>query len=75
MEPTDTGEESGSRLRAVAREVRDRPMAYGVLAAFLVAGPFVASLLFPEAPLAVSLLGGLIFGGYAALCALPGKFF
>jgi hypothetical protein len=75
MEPSETGRAPGSRLRAVAREMRDHPMAYGVLAVFLVAGPFVASLLFPEAPLGVSLLGGLIFGGYAALCALPGKFF
>jgi multidrug efflux pump subunit AcrB len=75
MEPGERGEESGTRRSAVAREVREHPMAYGVLAVFLVAGPFVASLLFPEAPLGVTVFGGFLFGGVAALCALPGKFF
>jgi hypothetical protein len=75
MEPGGSGAESGKRLRAVVREVREHPMAYGVLAVFLVAGPFVALLLFPEAPLGVAVLGGFLFGAVAALCALPGKFF
>jgi len=75
MEPSETGRESGSWLSSVAREVREHPMAYGVLAVFLVAGPFVASLLFPEAPLGVTVVGGFLFGAVAALCALPGKFF
>ena len=60
--------------RAVIDEVRDRPFAYGVLGAFLLAGPVVASLLFPEAPPAVGIVGGLALGAYAALCAVPQKF-
>ena len=59
---------------AVISEVRSRPMAYGVLAAFLVAGPIVTGLLFPEAPPAAGFVGGLAIGIYAALCAVPGKF-
>jgi len=59
------------RLRS---EVRSRPMAYGVLAVFVLAGPVVARLLFPEAPPAVGIVGGLVFGAYAAMCAVPQKF-
>ena len=61
--------------RAVVSEVRERPMAYSVLALFALAGPIVTKLLFPEAPLVVGIVGGLALGAYAALCALPGKFF
>lgn len=61
------------RQRLVA-EVRSRPFAYGVLAAFLPAGPILAIWLFPEAPLPVSIVGGLLLAGYAALCAVPDKF-
>jgi len=60
--------------RAVVAEVRSRPMAYGVLAAFALAGPVVTALLFPEAPPIVGLAGGLALGLYAALCAVPDKF-
>ena len=58
----------------VKEEVTSRPFAYGVLAAFLVAGPVVTHLLFPEAPTGVGIAGGLAFGLYAALCAVPQKF-
>ncbi len=59
---------------SVVKEVRTRPFAYTVLAAFIVGGPFIAILIFPEAPPAVAAVGGLAFGVYAALCAVPQKF-
>lgn len=55
-------------------EVTSRPFAYFVLAVFLVAGPVVTHFLFPEAPTGVGVVGGLAFGVYAALCAVPQKF-
>lgn len=62
-------------LRArIWAELRSRPIAYIVLAIFLVAGPVVTHFLFPEAPAGVGLIGGLAFGAYAALCAVPQKF-
>ena len=60
--------------RRIVGEVRDHPFGYGVLATFLVVGPVAASLLFPEAPPGVSIVGGLALGAYAALCAVPQKF-
>lgn len=75
-EPTDLARARAARTwrRAVRTEIRSRPMAYGVLAAFVIAGPVVTRLLFPEAPLGVGIVGGLAFGAYAALCAVPQKF-
>jgi len=71
-------ESTDSRPRGVVQkvvgEVRDHPFAYGVMAAFLVVGPVLASLIFPEAPLGVTIIGGFVFGAWAALCAVPGKF-
>jgi len=68
-EPVATG-----RLVRLIEEVKLHPFGYAVLVTFLVAGPIAAPLIFPEAPPAVAALGGLIFGGYAALCAVPQKF-
>ena len=45
-----------------------------VLAAFIIGGPLLALMIFPEAPPAVVAVGGLVFGIYAALCAVPQKF-
>lgn len=59
---------------AIAAEVRDRPFVYVVFGAFVVAGPVVVHVLFPEAPRGVGLVGGVAFGAYAALCAMPGRF-
>ena len=58
----------------LVKEVRSRPFGYSVLAAFLVGGPLLSMLIFPEAPPAVAAAGGLAFGVYAALCAVPQKF-
>jgi hypothetical protein len=63
------------KVRAtLVKEVRTHPFGYSVLAAFLVVGPVLAVLIFPEAPPAVAAAGGLAFGVYAALCAVPQKF-
>jgi len=58
----------------VIKEVRTHPFGYTVLAIFLVAGPLLAPLIFPQAPPAVAIVGGLAFGLYAALSAVPQKF-
>ena len=68
-----TPDARGWRERLVT-EIREHPMAYVVLAGMVAAGPLVASALFPEAPTGVAIVGGLIFGVYAALCAVPQKF-
>ena len=61
-------------LERIIHEVRTHPFGYSVLAIFLVAGPILAPFLFPEAPPAAAAVGGLAFGLYAALCAVPQKF-
>lgn len=60
-----------SRLVA---EIRDHAVGYSVLAVFTLAGPVVTHFLFPEAPLALGIIGGLAFGGYATFCAVFDKF-
>ena len=58
--------------RAIA-EVRRHPAGYVIIACFAVAGPFVARMVFPEAPDGVGLAGGVFLGIWAALCATPDK--
>lgn len=55
-------------------EIKTHPFGYVVLAIFVVAGPIAAPFLFPQAPPAAAILGGLAFGVYAALSAVPQKF-
>ena len=84
MEETDVMPELAATLAPAAPrrplkerivdEVRSRPFGYIVLAIFIVAGPICAPFLFPQAPPAVAIVGGLVFGLYAALCAVPQKF-
>jgi hypothetical protein len=59
---------------ALIREMRSHPFGYVVLALFVIAGPIAVTFLFPQAPTAVAIIGGLAFGAYAALCAVPQKF-
>ena len=70
------GAEAGHRSRkeAVLHEIRTHPFGYSVLAIFVLAGPALAPFLFPQAPPAAAAAGGLAFGLYAALCAVPQKF-
>jgi len=75
--PADEPREEKAPLswpRAIAAEVRAHRGAYAVLLLFVVAGPLVTELLFPGAPRGVGLVGGVAFGAYAALCAMPGRF-
>jgi len=58
----------------LVHEVRTHPFGYAVLGLFVLAGPLLAPLLFPQAPPAAAAIGGLAFGLYAALCAVPQKF-
>lgn len=63
-----------SGIHTVGREIRRHPFAYFTLACFVVAGPFVTHFMFPEAPPLAGLVGGVLFGGYACLCAVPDQF-
>jgi hypothetical protein len=60
------------RLRA---EVRRHALAYGILLAFLVIGPVLVHLIFPDVSPLLGVVGGLAFGVYAALSAVPDRFF
>ncbi len=76
-EPLETSQDEatapslGDRVR---KELRERPLAWGVMAGFTIAGPVVTRFMFPEAPISIGIAGGLAFGIYAALCAVPGRF-
>jgi len=68
------GATAGGWKPALRRELRAHPFGYVVLLLFVLAGPIGAALLFPQAPIGVVIFGGLAFGIYAALCAVPQKF-
>lgn len=68
----DTGERT--LKERLIHEIRTHPFGYVVLAFFLVAGPVLAMMIFPQAPPAAAAVGGLAFGVYAALCSVPQKF-
>lgn len=70
--PIETARRSWAQT--VVREVRDHPMAYFVLLLFVIAGPIVTAILFPDAPRGVGVFGGMAFGIYACLCAMPQRF-
>jgi hypothetical protein len=61
-------------LARIREELRNHVYGYAILAIFTLAGPVVMRFLFPEASLAVGLVGGLAFGVYAAICTIPNKF-
>lgn len=61
-----------ARLRA---ELRRHAIGYGVLLAFMLLGPLLVHLIFPEAPLLLGVVGGFAFGVYAAVSAVPDRFF
>ena len=62
-------------LRArVWRELRRHRVAYAVLLAFVLAGPLVTHLIFPEASPWIGVVGGVAFGVWAAACAVPDQF-
>ncbi len=71
---TADGKVTRSRKERILREVRTHPFGYTVLVIFVVSGPLLAPFVFPQAPPAAAVAGGLAFGIYAALCAVPQKF-
>ena len=68
-DPTAEPTRQGRWARLLA-EIRLHLFGYSVLAAFMLAGPVAARLLFPEAPLGAAVMGGLAFGVIATLCAV-----
>ena len=60
--------------RALIREVKSHPFGYSVLAVALVAGPILLRMVFPEVTPVQAVVGGIAFGVYLALCAVPQKF-
>ena len=59
---------------ALVREVKSHPFGYGVLAVAVAAGPFLILMIFPEVSALQAVVGGIAFGVYLALCAVPQKF-
>lgn len=59
----------------IAHELRTHVVAYSVLAVFVASGPLVVTWLFPGVTPWVGVVGGLAFGIYAALCAVPDRFY
>ena len=62
-------------VAGVGRELRAHAVAYSVLAFFAAAGPLLVSWIFPGVTPWAGVVGGLAFGIYAALCAMPGRFY
>lgn len=62
-------------LAAVRRELRTHAVAYTILVLFAATGPFVVSWMFPDVSPWVGVVGGLALGIYAALCAVPDRFY
>lgn len=73
-EENATAGAKGSWRDALKREVRTHPFGYGVLAVALVTGPILIKMIFPEVTNLQAVVGGLAFGVYLALCAVPQKF-
>ena len=63
------------RLARLRRELWRHRIGYGVLAAFVLMGPLLVYLIFPDASPLLGLLGGLAFGIYAAVSAVPDRFY
>lgn len=58
----------------IVDELRRHRLGYLVVGGFAAAGSFASAILFPEASLGMSVFGGVLFGSYAGLCAVPEKF-
>jgi hypothetical protein len=70
----DADESASSWKDVLIREVRSHPFGYGVMGVGLVTGPFLIMMIFPQVTPLQAIVGGLAFGVYAALCAVPQKF-
>jgi hypothetical protein len=60
---------------ALRREIRRHLFAYVSIAAFMVLGPILTWMIFPEASLLLGIGGGIVFGLFFAFCAVPDKIF
>ena len=72
--PGDDRPEVVSLSPRLIRELKADPVGYAVLGCFLVLGPLLVLLLSPQTPSAAATVGGLAFGLYAAMSAVPQKF-
>ena len=59
----------------VRHEWQNHRFGYSVVLAFALAGPVLVHFLFEEVTPWVGVFGGIAFGVYAALCAVPDKFY
>ena len=59
---------------SLANEVRTHRFGYAVLAVALVTSPLLILKIFPGVSPIQAVIGGLAFGVYLALCAVPQKF-
>jgi hypothetical protein len=62
-------------LTALRAELRRHAIAYAVVAAFMIIGPLLVYMIFPDASPLLGLVGGLAFGVYAAISAVPDRFY
>jgi hypothetical protein len=58
----------------VTEEVRSHPFGYSVMGVGLLIGPVLITMIFPQVTVLQAIVGGLAFGVYGALCAVPQKF-
>jgi hypothetical protein len=72
--PPEAEAPRGLRQRLGA-ELRRHAIGYGVLLAFVLLGPVLVYLIFPDASPLLGVVGGLAFGIYAAISAVPDRFY
>ena len=74
---SEAAERSAARgfVARLGHELRTHVVAYSVAALFAAAGPLVVTWIFPDVSPWVGLAGGLALGIYAALCAVPDRFY
>ncbi|MBW2713537.1 MAG: hypothetical protein JRC77_07275 [Deltaproteobacteria bacterium] len=63
-----------SRLDKIGQEIKSHAAGYIVLAGFSLTGLAISHFVFPEMSIWIGVVGGLAFGVYAALFAVPDKF-
>jgi hypothetical protein len=61
-------------LSTVVGEVRAHAVGYSVWLAFVLAGPIAVQLIFPQASSGLVMIGGVAFGVFAGVSAVPEKF-
>jgi hypothetical protein len=72
-QPQAAGAEPRSRIAGLRHELRTHLFTYLTVAGFVVLGPVLAKMIFPEAPTSLIVVGGVLMGGYFAFNALLHK--